>query len=104
MKDFRDLKVGQKAHPLSLAVYRTNGQLSPRGVIGANHSTAALVFFDLGQSGGGMRAERGCRAGSLLLDRPGISQRIGLPLAAGQGSKADWPQGTRRTGPANQRS
>ena len=83
MKDFRDLKVGQKAHPLSLAVYRTNGQLSPRGVIGANHSTAALVFFDLGQSGRGMGTERRCRTGSLLLDRPGISQRVALPPATG---------------------
>jgi len=104
VKDFRDLKVGQKAHPLSLAVYRTNGQLSPRGVIGANHSTAALVFFDLGQSGRGMGTERRCRTGSLLLDRPGISQRVGLPPATGQGSKADQPPGLRRTGPANPRS
>ena len=81
-----------------------HGQLSPRGVIGANHSTAALVFFDLGQSGGGMRTQRGCRTGSLLLDRPGISQRVGLSPAVGQGSKADQPQGLRRAGPANQRS
>src|SRR5215469_10506727 len=80
------------------------GELSPRGVIGADEPTAALVFFDLGQSGRGMRSERRCRTSSLLLDRPGISQRAGLPPAAGPGSEADQSQILRRTRSANQGS
>src|SRR5215469_6265093 len=81
-----------------------HGELSPRGVIGADEPTAALVFFDLGQSGRGMRSERRCRTSPLLLDRPGISQRAGLPPAAGPGSEANQSQILRRTRSANQGS
>ena len=53
VKDFRDLKGLAEGSPVDLGHLSDHGELSPRGVIRADHSAAALVFFDLSQSGEG---------------------------------------------------
>jgi hypothetical protein len=67
MRNYKDLHVWEKAHTLTLAVYRDT-QLFPY----EDESDSALVFFYSSESRGGLRQEVRWRDGSLRPDSDGI--------------------------------
>src|ERR1051326_8631849 len=97
VKDFHDLKVWQKAHQLTLAVYQITAAFPREELYGLTSQTAAMQFLDTGQLGGGMRKKRRCRVCSFLLDRHGIGERVGVPPTAGERPEAHQAQGPRGT-------
>jgi hypothetical protein len=74
VKDFHALKVWQKAHELTLSVYRITASFPREELYGLTTQSATFLFLHPRQSGGGVRKERGCRIRSLLLHRHGVSQ------------------------------
>jgi len=51
MKNFHDLKVWQKAHLLTLAVYQATRGFPPRRIVWADEPTATLQFLCPHESG-----------------------------------------------------
>ena len=74
VKDCHDLKVWQKAHQLTLAVYQMTAAFPREELYGLTSQLRRCSSFDTGQLGGGMRKKRRCRVRPFLLDRHGIGE------------------------------
>jgi hypothetical protein len=60
MKDFRELKVWQKAHALTPAAYRATARFPREELYGLMSQIRPLVFICSGEFGRRMRTQRGC--------------------------------------------
>ena len=91
VKDFRDRKVGQKAHPLTLAIYRITARFPREELYGltsqlrpSSSSISAHLAEGCGRNGDAERA----RFGSIAM---GSASELDYRLLLGQGSEADQP-------------
>jgi hypothetical protein len=82
MRDCRDLQVWEKAHKLTLAIYRGTQRLSIRGTIWVDQSDLPLGCLDCGKLGGRQWPRIGWRNGSLYPDFNGFWRGTFVPLVA----------------------
>ncbi len=98
MRNYKNLHVWEKAHTLTLAVYKDTQQFPSEERFGLTKSDPALMFFHSCESGGGLWQEMGWRDGSLRPDRNGLRRRALVSPLAVEGSRPAEDRGLRALG------